>query len=190
MCVPGYYPVDELCSEATFHFWENFLVSFAVLLLSNKRGTPSLPLSSLFPFLSSSSGSNCKRWTSAEHIFTGLLQCFHLITHWGTHTGTVNNRFSARQLHPTHTHARTHAHTHAHAHTHTHTHTHTLHPLTQPIRLTDSTHSVSLTQIPPTQTPPTQTPPTQTPPIRLHPLRHSAITRAHDVTSFIVIVMS
>lgn len=27
LCVPGYYPVDELCSEITFRFWDVLLVS-------------------------------------------------------------------------------------------------------------------------------------------------------------------
>ena len=27
LCVPGYYPVQEICSEVTFRFWDSFLVS-------------------------------------------------------------------------------------------------------------------------------------------------------------------
>ena len=26
LCVPGYYPIDEMCSEITFRFWDNLLV--------------------------------------------------------------------------------------------------------------------------------------------------------------------
>jgi hypothetical protein len=30
LCVPGYYPIDELCSEVTFRFWDNLLEGIAM----------------------------------------------------------------------------------------------------------------------------------------------------------------